>query len=161
MDFEKRLEKAIDRGQQSRDAKIREQSEQALSEDELKTLHSQCRLTLSEHIETCLKKLADHFPGFGFQTLVSEDGWGGKISRDDFVRQSSGKPVSHYSRFEMVIRPFSSTRIVELAAKGTILNKEVISRTHYQFLAQVDVDSFQELIDLWVLEYAEKYSAVT
>ncbi len=29
-----------------------------------------------------------------------------------------------------------------------------------QFLSQADLDSFKEMIDLWVLEYAEKYSAI-
>ena len=158
MDFEKRLEKAIVRGQQNRDIQAREKAEQAMSEEELKSLHSRYRIDLSDHIENCLKKLADHFPGFRFQTLVSDDGWGAKISRDDFNRQAGSGSKNLYSRFEMLIRPFSSTHIVELVAKGTIQNKEILSRTHYQFLNQADVESFTELIDLWVLEYAEKFS---
>ncbi len=158
MEFEKRLEKAIVRGQQNRDLQAREKAEQAMSAEELKSLHSRYRLDLSDHIENCLKKLSDHFPGFRFQTLVSDDGWGAKISRDDFNRQSGSGSRNVYSRFEMLIRSFSSTHIVELVAKGTIQNKEVISRTHYQFLNQVDGESFTELIDLWVLEYAEKFS---
>ncbi|MCH7988441.1 MAG: hypothetical protein IID46_04730 [Planctomycetes bacterium] len=158
MDFEQRLEKAIVRGQQNRDIHAREKAEQAMSEDELKSLHSRCRLDLSDHIENCLKKLSDHFPGFRFQTLVSDDGWGAKISRDDFNSRAGSGSKNLYSRFEMLIRPFTSTHIVEMVAKGTIQNKEIISRSHYQFLNQVDVDSFTELIDLWVLEYAEKYS---
>ena len=158
MNFEKRLEKAIVRGQQNRDLQAREKAEQAMSEEELKSLHSRCRLDLSDHIENCLKKLADHFPGFRFQTLVSDDGWGAKISRDDFNRKADSRSKNLYSRFEMLIRSFSSTHIVEMVAKGTIQNKEIISRAHYQFLNQVDVESFTELIDLWVLEYAEKFS---
>jgi len=35
----------------------------------------------------------------------------------------------------------------------------VISRTHFQQLVQLDLKSFRDLIDQWVLEYAEKYSA--
>ena len=158
MEFEKRLEKAIVRGQQNRDLQAREKAEQAMSEEELKSLHSRCRLDLSDHIENCLKKLGDHFPGFRFQILVSEDGWGAKISRDDFNRRADGRSKNLYSRFEMLIRPYSSTHIVEMVAKGTIQNKEIISRAHYQFLNQVDEESFMELIDLWVLEYAEKFS---
>ena len=40
-----------------------------------------------------------------------------------------------------------------------IHNKEVFNRTHFQFLAEADLDSFRELIDLWVLEYAEQFAA--
>ena len=59
----------------------------------------------------------------------------------------------------MLIRPFSSSHIVELVGKATIRNKEAFNRTHFQFLREVDVDSFTELIDLWILEYAELYAA--
>jgi len=159
MEFDKRLERAIVRGEQARNAEGRRKMEQALSEDELKTLHSKCRLDLSEHIEKCLRRLTDHFPGFDFQTIVGEDGWGAKINRDDFQSGRGRQAENLYSRLEMVIRPFSSTHIVELAAKATIRNKEIFNRSHYQFLAQYDVETFQELIDLWSLEYAEQYAS--
>ncbi|MBW3538959.1 MAG: hypothetical protein KY476_01690 [Planctomycetes bacterium] len=158
MEFEKRLERAIVRGEQMRDARSREAAERELTEHELRTVHSQCRVELSEHIEKCLSKLADHFPGFRFETIVSEGGWGAKLSRDD-LHFGGRSAQNRYSRLEMLVRPFSDARIVELAAKGTIHNKEVLSRTNFQFLAQVDLDSFRELIDLWVLEYAEAYAA--
>jgi hypothetical protein len=161
MDFEHRLERAISRGEQTRDREGRAQAEQAMTEEELKTLHSRYRLDLSEHIEDCLRKLADHFPGFQFATIVGEEGWGAKISRDDLRLGERRQPTSLYSRFEMLVRPYSPAHIVELAAKGTIHNKEVLNRQHFQFLSQVDLDSFRELIDLWVLEYAEQYAART
>jgi len=159
MDFNQRLDKAITRGQQTRDATARERAEAALSEEELKNLHSQYRLELSEHIEDCLRKLADHFPGFQFQTVVSEDGWGAKVSRDDVNLGSNRSAGNLYSRFELLIRPFSPAHIVELVAKGTIHNKEVINNNHFQFLAEVDLDSLQAIIDQRVLEYAELYAA--
>ncbi|MBT4863844.1 MAG: hypothetical protein HON53_01815 [Planctomycetaceae bacterium] len=158
MDFDKRLEKAIDRGRQTRAAQGQKQASDAMSIEDLKNLHSKCRLDLSEHIETCLRQLSDHFPGFQFQSVVSEEGWGAKISRDDFVG-GRGDVKSLYSRTEMLIRPFSSTHIIELAAKATVRNKEIFNRSHFQFLNQVDVDSFRELIDLWALEYAEQFAA--
>jgi hypothetical protein len=158
MDFDKRLEKAIDRGRQTRAADGQKQAKDAMSIEDLKNLHSKCRLDLSEHIETCLQQLVDHFPGFRFQSVVSEDGWGAKVSRDDYVG-GRGDVNNLYSRAEMLIRPFSSTHIIELAAKATVRNKEVFNRSHFQFLNQVDVDSFRELIDLWALEYAEQFAA--
>lgn len=159
MDFDKRLEKAIERGHKQRESVGRAKAEQAVSEDDLRTLHSKCRLDLSEHIEKCLKALADRFPGFRFQTVVEEDGWGARINRDDLVVDRGRRSDNRYSRFEMLIRPFSSAHIIEMVAKGAIRNKEVISRSHYQFLSECDLDSFAELIDLWVLEYAEKYAS--
>jgi len=161
MDFEKRLERAIVRGRQSKDAKGRQKPEQALREEEMKTLHSKCRLDLSDHVEKCLRQLCDHFPGFQYQTVVGENGWGAKVSRDDLNLGKSGQAESQYSRLEMLVRPFGSAHIVELMAKGTIRNKEIFHRTHYQFLNQIDLDSFSELVDLWVLEFAEQFAART
>jgi hypothetical protein len=161
MDFNQRLQKAITRGEQTRNAEDRKRAERALTEEEFKNLHSQYRLDLSEHIESCLRKLADHFPGFQYQTVVSEDGWGAKVSRDDLnlgPKRSSG---NLFSRFELVIRPFTSGHIVELVVKGTIHNKEVVSQAHYQFLAEADLDSLRAIIDQRVLEYAELFAAKT
>lgn len=159
MDFEQRLQKAIQRGAHSRTERGEAAQQQALTEEELRNLHSAARLELSEHVENCLRQLADHFPGFQYETVVSEDGWGGKIARDDVQLQSAGRVGNRYSRFEMLIRPFSSAFIIELTAKGTIANREVLNRSHYQQLERLDTDSFSELIDLWVLEYAEQFAA--
>ncbi len=161
MDFNQRLEKAITRGEQTRDSSARELAEQALTEDELKSLHSQYRLDLSEHIEDCLRKLADHFPGFQYQAVVSEDGWGAKISRDDVNLGRNRSTGNLFSRFELLIRPYSAANIVELVAKGTIRNKEVVNIANFQFLAEVDLDSLQAIIDQRVLEYAELFAAKT
>jgi hypothetical protein len=159
MDFEKRLERAIERGQHARHEKGRLAAERALSEDDLKSLHTSCRLELSDHIEHLLRQLADRFPGFQFETIVGEDGWGAKITRDDIARASGRGYQTLYSRLQLVVSPFSDAHIVALAAKGTIRNKETVRRNHFQYLSQVDIDSFRELIDLWVLEYAEQYAA--
>lgn len=161
MEFDKRLERAIQRGQQTRTRKGREEAEKLLTEEELRTLHSQCRLELSERIEACLRQMADHFLGFRYQSIVGEEGWGARISRDDINIQPGGRKSTRYSRLEMLVRPFSQAHIVELVAKGTIRNKEVMNRNHFQFLSQVDAESFCELIDLWALEYAEQYAART
>ena len=103
--------------------------------------------------------MAERFPGFAFETVVGEDGWGARITRDDLTGRR-GRPVEAlFSRLRMLVRPYSDVHIVELVTKGTIRNKEIISRNHYQFLSQVDMDSFRELVDLWVLDYAEKFAA--
>ncbi|MEX2286219.1 MAG: hypothetical protein WD648_03960 [Planctomycetaceae bacterium] len=158
MEFDERLERAIGRGERARAAKGRQQADKTLSEEDLKNNHLKARLDLSEHIEACLRKLADYFPGFRFQTLVGEDGWGAKISRDDF-QGGRREAENRYSRIELVVRPFRSTPIVEVAGKATVRNKEIFHRNHFQFLSDLDLESFRELIDLWVLEYAEKFAA--
>lgn len=161
MDFDQRLQKAISRGERTREERDRQRAQRELSEDELRTLHSGYRLDLSEHIEECLRKLADHFPGFDFTTLVSESGWGARVTRDD-LRLGGGRQRGNlFSRFELVIRPFSSAHIVELVAKGTVHNKEVINQSQFQFLADFDLDTFQAMIDQRVLEFAEFYAAKT
>jgi len=159
MRFQDRLERAIERGSQTADAKLRAEAEKTLSEEEQRNLHSKCRLELSEHIEACLRMLADRFPGFKFGTILNEDGWGARISRDDLSLKRGSGSASHYSRLEMTISPLGTAPIVELVAKATIHNKEAFNRTRFQHLDQIDTESFREMIDLWVLEFAERFSA--
>lgn len=160
MDFQERLEKAVERGKRVSDARSQAEAEAAISEEELKRLHSQYRLQLSEHIEACLHDVAQQFPGFRFETVVGERGWGAAISRDDLAF-AAGKRLNYYSRLELTVRPFSRSHVLELTAKGTIRNKEIYNRSQYHSLSKADGKSFNELIDLWALEYAELYAAST
>jgi len=155
MDFQERLAKAIERGQRLSEQEELALRKRALTEEELRRLHANYRLPLTERIEACLKQLPDHFPGFVYSSLMSDRGWGGVVSRDDV---GAGR-VNYFSRLEVVIRPFSGSHVLEVSAKGTIRNKEVYHRTHYQRLTQADPETFANMIDLWVLEYAELYAA--
>jgi hypothetical protein len=159
MGFEDRLRKAIERGQHRSDAKRDEQRARQLSEDELKSLHTKYRLALSDHIETCVQGVPQHFPGFRVETMYGDRGWGAACSRDDLRLGPAGRRGNDYSRLELTIRPYSPLQVLELAGKGTIHNKECFNRTYFEKLADVDPDKFQELIDAWVLEYAELYAA--
>lgn len=158
-DFEQRLQKAIERGQRAGHARARAEAQRALSESELRGLHTRYRVELCEHIERCLRKLTEHFPGFAMETIVSDRGWGAAVSRDDVQLKPARRRTNYFSRLEVVIRPASKYHVLDLAAKGTIRNKEVFNRNHFQQLTEVDLASFTELIDLWVLEYAELYAA--
>ena len=159
MNFEERLQKAIDRGTDRRNQKADQAESAALTEEELKRLHSNHRLELSEHIEQCTEQVVNHFPGFQSETIYGERGWGVTISRDDFNIGQSGGRDNSYSRLEMTIRPFATYHVVDLAAKGTIRNKEVFNRNHFEKIQDVDITTFRELIDVWVLEFAELYAA--
>jgi hypothetical protein len=158
MDFDQKLQKAIERGHRRSDARAEAQRRAAMTEEEFKRLHSQYRLRLSERIEECMKRLPNHFPGFRYETMFGDRGWGAACFRDD-LRLERGSRASDYSRLEMTVRPYSPLHVLELSAKGTVRNKEVFSRTFFEPLDEVDLDKFLTLIDTWVLEYAEMYAA--
>ena len=87
--------------------------------------------------------------------MTSDRGWGAAVSRDDF-ESDGGRRGSTFSRLEIVARPYSSvSKVLEVTARGTIRNKEVFNRSYYQLLADAVVERFEELVDAWVLEYAE------
>jgi len=158
VDFKERLHRAAERGQQTKDAKAREKAAKALSEEECRRLHSSYRLRLTEHIEKCLHQLADNFPGFNVESVVDDKGWGTAIRRDDLSIQA-GKRNNLFSRLVMTISPHSEFHVLDLLAKGAIRNKENFSRNHYQLLKDADLDSFEQMIEQWTLDYAERYSA--
>ena len=158
MDFKERLYRATERGQQTKDAKAAEDAAKALSEEECRRLHSSSRLQLTEHIESCLKQLAENFPGFRFETLVDDSGWGAAVSRDDLSLES-GRRNNLFSRLSMTVSPYSDYHVLDLKAKGTVRNKENFSRHHYQLLKDADLDSFQQLIEQWTLDYAEQFAS--
>lgn len=129
-----------------------------MSEEEQRRRHSQHRLALTEHIELRLKELADSLPGFKYENLVEERGWGGGLHRDDLVL-SRGKRQNLYSRLQLLVGPFNEFHVVDVTAKGAIRNKESFGRTHHKPIADLDEDEFKELIDRWVLDYAEAYAS--
>ena len=157
MSFKERLHRAQERGKQARAAQLNEAAARAMSEEECRRLHSQYRLELTELIEHRLRDLADNIPGFRLETIVDESGWGAAASRDD-INLTAGRRNSFFSRLQLVVSPYNKYQVLELAAKGTVRNKEVLSRNHYQRLAEVDLESFRELVEFWVLDYAELYA---
>ena len=157
-EFEERLQRAIDRGQRSRDNQGQAEGERVATTEDLRNLHSQLRLSLSEHIESCLKRLCDHFPGFDFSTVMNEEGWGARITRDD-INLKAGVNRNLYSRFEILVKPFSDAHILDVTTKGTIRNKESLNRSNYRLLKEATEDGLKEIIDNVVLEFAEQYAA--
>lgn len=159
MSFEDRLKQAIQRGEQLGVERAKAEKSKAWSEEDCRRRHSQLRLSLSEYIESCVKRLPDYFPGFRYETMYGEGGWGGACSRED-LKLSAGSRSTEYSRLELTIRPYSQTlRVVELAGKATIRNKELFSRSIFDPIQESGEAKFRQLIDAWVLEYAEQYAA--
>jgi len=160
MSFDDRLRQAIERGQRRGADSAREARAKQLTEEEFRRLHSQYRLALSDYIEDCVRRLPNHFPGFQYETMFGDRGWGGACFRDDF--QPGGGRQSTYSRLEVTVRPYTTNlHVLDLAAKGTIRNREVYNRNFYEKLEEVDIEKFRHLVDAWVLEYVEQYAART
>jgi hypothetical protein len=160
MDFDQRLRAAIQRGQNRASAAARDAALKAMTEEDFRRLHSQYRLALSDHIEACIKKLPNFFPGFQCETMFGDRGWGGACHRED-LRLDRGTRTNEYSRLEVTIRPYSTLHVLDLAAKGTIRNKEIFNRNYFEPLQDANIAKFEDLIDAWVLEYAEMYAAKT
>lgn len=159
MDFEKRLQKAIERGRRLGDQRAQEEMRRRMTEEELRRLHGQYRIALNEHIEQCFRNLALQLPGFQVEPLVSDRGWGASAGRDDFVRTSSGGRENRFSRLEIFVTPWTTAAILELRGKAIVQDKELFYRSYGQPLVEVDLDSFLQRVDQWVLEFAEAYAA--
>ena len=108
---------------------------------------------------TLSDRAAQPFPRFSVRDCRGGARLGAAVSRDDLAAGPRGRGANYFSRLEMVVRPFSSYAVLDLSAKGTIRNRELFNRSHHQDLAEADPQSFTELIDLWVLEFAELYAA--
>ncbi|MBX3425955.1 MAG: hypothetical protein KF688_09780 [Pirellulales bacterium] len=158
MDFQERLHRAAERGRQARDEKARAEAAVAMSEEECRRRHASLRHDLNDHIEACLKQLADNFPGFHYEPVVTERGWGGAVRRDDLAI-ADGRRENLFSRLEMVVSPHNKYHVLDVVAKGAVRNKENFTRNHYQALREANLDRFRELIEQWTLDYAEQYAA--
>lgn len=157
-DFSNRLDAAIQRGRQRGLNEQAAAKKEAMSEEELRRMHSSYRLSLSDRIEQAVAQLASHFPGFQTETLFGEKGWGAACGRDD-LSMERGRRTNRFSRLEMTIRPLNEYMVLELKGKGTVSNKEVFNRSHFTELTEVDVAEFERLIDAWVVEYAERFAS--
>ena len=156
-EFKSRLESAIARGRRRAEVHASQERQKEMSEEELKRLHSSYRLALSDRIESAVKGVADHFPGFREESIFGDKGWGNACYRDD-LRIEAGRRTNEYSRLELVVRPFSALGVLELNGKGTVMNRELFNRNFFRSIPEVDIEEFQQLIDTWAIEYAELYA---
>ena len=158
MEFEDKLQRAIQRGQDRTSARANAQKRVESSKEDIRNRHNEFRLNLSDHIEACLKKLAQHFPGFDYETIYGAKGWGGAVSRNDIDRGPDGRAGSFFSRIELTVRPQNEFNVVNIAGKGTIRDKEIFTWNHFEDILEAGQDEFQAKIDKWVLEFAEQFA---
>lgn len=158
-EFDDRLRRAVERGERRRANRDEEARQAALDESDMRNRHSRFRLQLSEYIERCLQRLPDYLPGFRYEIIFGERGWGAACSRDDLQISEDRQRSTVYSRLEMTVRPYSDLHILEIIAKGTIRNREIFHRNYYELLRDADPQRFEELIDTWTVEYVEQFTA--
>jgi hypothetical protein len=158
MEFEDKLQRAIQRGQDRTSARANAQKRVESSKEDIRNRHNEFRLNLSDHIEACLKKLAQHFPGFDYETIYGAKGWGGAVSRNDIDRGPDGRAGSFFSRIELTVRPQNEFNVVNIAGKGTIRDKEIFTWNHFEDILEAGQGEFQAKIDKWVLEFAEQFA---
>jgi len=156
-EFEERLKNAIARGSSRAESLHSEAERKKRESEEFRSLHAKYRLELSERIENVVKKVIDMFPGFRYQSVFGESGWGSACVRDDLVIER-GHRSNKYSRLELVVRPVNEFFILDLQVKGTIADRELLTRSLYQPLGQVDIEQFRKSIDDWAVAYAELYA---
>ena len=154
-DFDDMLNSAIQRGKQQGKKSSQAKAEQKMSKEEIKRLHSKYRLHLSDVIEEKMQQLPNHFPGFQYETVYGDRGWGAACHRDDVGRGRR----DFYSRLELTVRPLGEFEVLDISVRGTIKNKEVMQRNFFQELEEVDMDRFEETLQNWILSYAEQFSA--
>jgi len=159
MDFESELEKAIQRGKSMGEAQNDANKQAATSKEQLRNKHNELRLNLSEHIETGLDKLSNHFPGFEYETLYGHRGWGGAVARNDIDRGPDGKTGTFFSRCEITVRAQNEFDVVNITGKGAIRDKEIFTWNHFEDIPKADQAEFEAVIDRWILEYAEQFAA--
>src|SRR2546423_11404454 len=107
MNFDERLREAIERGQKRGDSLAHQAAAKAWTEEEYRRLHSQLRLMLSDQIEACLKRLPNFFPGFQYETMYGDRGWGGARFRLDPIILGRTR-ATYYNRLAGKVRPHST-----------------------------------------------------
>lgn len=157
-EFSKRLESAIERGRQAAEQKAIEERQAEQSEERLRELHTQYRLDLCDRIEATMQKLADHIPGFRWESVYDEEGLGAACYREN-LHFENGRRMTQFSRFELVVRPCSDLLVLDIKGKATIHNREVFNRSHYAELATLDMADFQQCVEAWSLHFAETVAA--
>jgi len=133
MDFDKKLENAIERGQQRHTRLKDAEKQKALSVEDLRNRHNEFRLDLSEYIEVNLNKMAQHFPGFEYETLYGSKGWGGAIHRNDLDRGDDGKAGSFFSRIELTVKPQNEYNVVRPIVRNPLLSETDYAKQKFDF----------------------------
>lgn len=159
MGLDDQLEKAILRGKERNANRLDIEKQKLLTAEDIRNRHNLFRLNLSEYVEESLRKLAQHFPGFEYETIYGERGWGGALYREDLALGARGRAGAFFSRVEITVRPQNEFNVVNIAGKGTIKDKEIFTWNHFKDIAEATDEEFKQTIDSWIIQYAEQFAA--
>ena len=126
-----------------------------------------CETVIEQHLRTLLRQnFSITLPQFDVLSELERAGdplTMSQLSKELMV--SNGNVTGVIDRLEKTgfakrVRAEHDRRVqyIELTAKGTIRNKEVFNRKHYERIQDVDPATFTELIDVWVIEFAELFA---
>jgi hypothetical protein len=153
--FRDRLRKAIQAGADAQQQRAADQRLAQQQEQKLRALYDRYERGLRDHIEACLNELVDQWPGFDLTSVVSDKGWGHAVSRDDRVH---GRQDRLYNRLELTVRSYADYQFIEVLAKGTIRNREVIRRSDDDRMETADLALLKKFIERIVVEFARRYA---
>ena len=159
-DFADRLDQAIARGSRQRQASEQQQQAAEFSRDQARDRHGEARHVITERIEAVLNALADRLPGFEYEGVYAVTGWGGAIFRNDIALGRDRTSRDLYSRLQISVSPIGEQPpfILETVCKGTVRNRELLNRKHFERLDKAEDADFVEKVDQWAVEFAELYS---
>jgi hypothetical protein len=156
--FRDRLRKAIQSGEQEREQRKDDEREARQRALRREALYDRYEYALCDHIQSCLEDLCEEWPGFKLTPATGEKGRGFAIDRDDRVRSTGGGRDRRYSRLELTVRSHTKGHFLEVLAKGTIRNKEVIRRSEDDRVETLDPGLMKKFIERVVMEYARAYA---
>ncbi len=159
MGLDDQLEKAILRGKERNANRLDLEKQKLLTAEEIRNRHNLFRLNLSDYIEESLRKLAQHLPGFEYETIYGERGWGGALYREDLTMGAKGRAGAFFSRVEITVRPQNEFNVVNIAGKGTVKDKEIFTWNHFKDISEATDEEFKQTIDSWIIQYAEQFAA--
>ena len=58
-----------------------------------------------------------------------------------------------------MVRPINELNVVNIAGKGTVANKEIYAWNQFEDISDAKLESFQQIIDSWIVMYAEKFAS--
>jgi hypothetical protein len=121
-------------------------------------MYDRYEYALCDHIQSCLEELCDEWPGFEMSPVTGEKGRGFAIARDDRRRKPAGQAERLYSRLEITVRSHTQGHFLEVLAKGTIRNKEVVRRSEDDRIETLDLGLMKKFIERVVVQYARTFA---
>ena len=127
-----------------------------MTKKELQRLHSQARLELASTSSAACGSWPTAFPAFASRRSWIRAAGARRISRDDLRLRRGTAATSCFSRLEMLITPITPRRCWNWPPKARSATARSSAARNISVSPSPHMPVFANLIDLWVLEYAER-----